>query len=115
MACTSLFSFLCRTIAAYRLFVWYVLVLGRVNLTAMTLRRYFSNGCPFFSYMANRNHGTITRIIKNAAALIGMYSRSRKKSGSPMTAAEPKHTICRLVRPSANLVFTRVRSFGIDT
>jgi hypothetical protein len=65
--------------------------------------------------MANKNHGTITRIIKKAAALVGIYSRSIKKSGSPIAAAEPKHMSCRFVRPSANLVFTRVRSLGIDT
>ena len=57
----------------------------------------------------------MTSIIKNAAALVGIYIRSKKKSGSPHAAAEPKHTICLLVRPSANFVFTRVRSFGIDT
>ncbi|GHU49962.1 hypothetical protein FACS1894127_4410 [Clostridia bacterium] len=67
------------------------------------------------SYMANMKHGTMTSTISNAAALVGIALRVKKKSGKPKAAAPPKHTICRLVSPNANFVFIRVRSFGIET
>jgi len=57
----------------------------------------------------------MTRIIRNAAALVGTIPRSKKKSGKPIAAAAPKHTVCRLVSPIMNLDFTTVKSLGIDT
>ena len=51
----------------------------------------------------------------NVAALGGMAPRSKKKSGSPVAAAAPKHTVCLLVSPRTNLVRTAFRSFGIGT
>ena len=38
----------------------------------------------------------------------------RKKAGTPMSAAAPKQTSCRFVRPKNALVFTRVRSRGME-
>lgn len=57
----------------------------------------------------------MTSIIKNAAALVGMLLRIRKNKGKPIAAPAPKNISCRLVSPSANFVFTFVRSFGIGT
>jgi hypothetical protein len=65
--------------------------------------------------MANRNHGSITTTISEPAALVGTLPRSKKKSGKPVAAAAPKHTVCRLVKPSRNFDFTTVKSLGIDT
>jgi len=77
--------------------------------------RNFSSGCPFFSYMANANHGNITITIMNAAMLDGANVFNKKKSGNPVAAAAPKHTVCRFVKPIKNFVFIPVKSFGIDT
>jgi len=65
--------------------------------------------------MANKKNGIITSIISSAAALVGTAPRSKKKSGKPVAAAAPKHTVCRLVSPMINLDFTTVKSLGIDT
>jgi len=65
--------------------------------------------------MANRNHGSITITINNAAALVGRLPRSKKKSGKPVAAAAVKHTVCRLVKPNRNFDFTTAKSLGIDT
>jgi hypothetical protein len=75
----------------------------------------FSSGMPLRSYMANMKNGSMTTTMTNAAALVGANVRSKKKSGSPVAAAEPKHTVCRFVKPSKNFVRTRVKSFGIET
>ena len=74
-----------------------------------------SSGCPFFSYMASRNRGSMTTIMQTVAVLELTVLRSRKKSGTPMSAAVPKHTSCRLVSPNSTLLFTFVRSFGTVT
>lgn len=39
---------------------------------------------------------------------------SKKKDGTPMSAAAPKHKSCRFVKPKKTLVFTRVRSRGTE-
>jgi len=78
-------------------------------------RKNFSSGWPFFSYKANKNHGNMTITMRNAAVLTGRNVFNKKKSGNPVAAAPPKHTVCLFVRPSMNFVFTRVKSFGIDT
>jgi len=78
-------------------------------------RKNFSSGIPCFSYMANKNHGSITIIIRNATALVGTLPRSKKKSGKPTAAAQPKQNVCLLVSPNKNFDFTTVKSFGIET
>ena len=72
-------------------------------------------GCPFFSYMANRKKGSITRIMQSAAVVVPRASLLRKKSGTPITAAAPKQITCRLVSPNRTLLCTLLRSFGIVT
>lgn len=57
----------------------------------------------------------MTTIMQTVALLELTVLRSRKKSGTPMSAAVPKHTSCRLVSPNSTLLFTFVRSFGIVT
>ena len=74
-----------------------------------------SSGCPSFSYMARRNRGSITTIMQTVAVLELTVPRSKKKSGTPMSAAAPKHISCRLVRPNITFDFTLVRSFGMVT
>ena len=39
----------------------------------------------------------------------------KKKSGTPTSAADPKHTSCRFVRPNSILLLIFVRSFGTVT
>ena len=65
--------------------------------------------------MANINHGSITTTITNAEALVDANVLSKKKSGSPVAAAAPKHTVCLFVSPMRNFVRTRVKSLGIET
>ena len=74
-----------------------------------------SSGCPSFSYMARRNRGSITTIMQTVAVLELPVPRSKKKSGTPMSAAAPKQTSCRLVSPNITFDFTFVRSFGTVT
>ena len=75
----------------------------------------FSSGWPFFSYIASRKKGSITSIMHRAAALFPAGPRSRKKSGTPISAPPPKQTNCRLVRLNASLVLTLDRSLGTFT
>ena len=74
-----------------------------------------SSGWPLRSYMARRNAGSITTIITIAAALTPMGFRSKKKSGAPMSAPQPKQMSCRFVRLNSTLLFTLVKSFGTLT
>ena len=48
-------------------------------------------------------------------ALLLAVRLSKKKSGTPMSAAAPKHISCRLVSPNSTLDFTFVKSFGMVT
>ena len=48
------------------------------------------------------------------ARLVLPVPRIRKNAGMPMSAAAPKQTSCRFVRPKNALVFTRVRSRGME-
>ena len=57
----------------------------------------------------------MTIIMQNAAALLLAVRLSKKKSGTPMSAAAPKHISCRLVSPNSTLDFTFVKSFGMVT
>jgi len=81
----------------------------------MIFRRMISSGWPFFSYIAMRNAGSITTIITIAAALTPMGFRSKKKSGAPMSAPQPKQMSCRFVRLNSTLLFTLVKSLGTLT
>lgn len=74
-----------------------------------------SSGCPCRSYMASRNRGSMTTIMQTVAVLEPADSRSKKKSGTPISTAAPKQMSCRLVSPNSTLDFTFVRSFGTVT
>lgn len=74
-----------------------------------------SKGCPFFSYMANRNMGIMERIISMAAALLPRGPLARKYSGIPTAAAMPEQMSCRFVRLNSTLVLTLVTSLGTVT
>ncbi len=52
------------------MFVLYGRCLGRRKHTCTMLRTIFSRGCPFFSYMASRKKGSMSRIMQSAAALL---------------------------------------------
>ena len=75
----------------------------------------FSRGWPCFSYIASMKKGSMTSIMHMAATLLPAGPRSKKKSGTPMSAAAPKQTSCRLVSPNITFDFTFVRSFGTVT
>ena len=55
------------------------------------------------------------RIITIAAAVVPALSLSKKKSGTPMSAASPKHTSCRFVKLKSTLDLIFVKSFGTFT
>lgn len=57
----------------------------------------------------------MTTIMQTVAVLEFTVFRSKKKSGTPMSAAAPKQTSCRLVSPNITFDFTFVRSFGTVT
>lgn len=57
----------------------------------------------------------MTTIMQTVAVLEFTEPRSKKKSGTPMSAAAPKQTSCRLVNPNITFDFTFVRSFGTVT
>ena len=57
----------------------------------------------------------MTSIIHMAATLFPTGPRSKKKSGTPMSAPLPKQINCLLVRLNATLVLTFVKSLGTGT
>ena len=57
----------------------------------------------------------MTRIMHSAAEVVPMLLLLKKKSGTPTSAADPKHTSCRFVRPNSILLLIFVRSFGTVT
>ena len=57
----------------------------------------------------------MTRIMHSAAEVVPMLPLLKKKSGTPTSAADPKHTSCRFVRPNSILLLIFVRSFGTVT
>ena len=57
----------------------------------------------------------MTRIMHSAAEVVPMQPLLKKKSGTPTSAADPKHTNCRFVRPNSILLLIFVRSFGTVT
>ena len=64
----------------------------------------FSRGWPCFSYIASMKKGSMTSIMHMAATLLPAGPRSKKKSGTPMSAPQPKQTSCLLVKLNATLV-----------
>ena len=46
----------------------------------------FSRGWPCFSYIASMKKGSMTSIMHMAATLLPAGPRSKKKSGTPMSA-----------------------------
>ena len=89
--------------------------MGRRKQTCTMLRTIFSRGCPFFSYLASRKKGSMSRIMQIAAVLTPVWVLSRKNSGTPSAAPALKHTSCRFVRFSSTLVLTAFRSLGTGT
>lgn len=64
------------------------------------------------SYIARKNNGNMTIIMDSAARLTFPVALTRKKIGTPMSAAAPKQSNCRFVRLKNTFVFTLVRSRG---
>ena len=62
-----------------------------MNIQRMTCPATTSRGWPCRSYMASRKNGSMTIIMQNAAALLLAVRLSKKKSGTPMSAAAPSH------------------------
>ncbi len=85
-----------------------------MNFAWMKCRATASSGWPSFSYMARKNSGSMRKIMPMTARLVLPERFIRKNAGTPMSAAAPKHTSCRFVRPKKTLVFTRVRSRGME-
>ena len=81
----------------------------------MMLPTIFSRGWPCFSYIASMKKGSMTSIIHMAASLFPAGPRSRKKSGTPISAPPVKQTSCLLVRLKATFVLTLVKSLGTGT
>ena len=89
--------------------------MGRMTATLRMLPMIFSRGWPCFSYIASMKKGSMTSIMHMAATLLPAGPRSKKKSGTPMSAPQPKQTSCLLVKLNATLVLTFVRSLGTGT
>mgnify|MGYP005763834923 FL=1 len=75
----------------------------------------FSRGWPCFSYIASMKKGSMTSIMHMAATLLPAGPRSKKKSGTPMSAPLPKQTSCLLVKLNATFVLTLDKSLGTGT
>ena len=75
----------------------------------------FSRGWPCFSYIASMKKGSMTSIMHMAATLLPAGPRSKKKSGTPMSAPPEKQMTCRFVRFRISFCLTFVRSFGMGT
>ena len=57
----------------------------------------------------------MARIITSAATVVPALPLSKKKSGTPISAATAKQISCRFVRLKSTLDFTFVKSFGTFT
>lgn len=57
----------------------------------------------------------MTTIMQTDAILMFPVFLTRKKTGRPTKAADPKHTICRLVKLNMTFDFTRDKSRGTFT
>ena len=76
--------------------------------------RYTSRGWPFLSYMAKKNRGIMIIIIPIAAMLVLPIFLSKKKDGTPMSAATEKQISCLFVRLNITFDFTLVKSLGTE-
>lgn len=90
--------------------VRYGLTFGRTNFVSMKWSATTSSGCPSFSYMARKKSGSMTIIMPIAARDTFPSFLSRKKDGTPMSAAAPKQMSCLFVRLKTSFDLTRVRS-----
>ena len=71
---------------------------------------------PFFSYIAMKNSGIITAIMRNVDALtLSETLFTRKKVGTPIIPASVKQISCLLVRLNATFSFTLDKSLGTFT
>ena len=57
----------------------------------------------------------MARIITSAATVVPVLPLSKKKSGTPISAATEKQISCRFVKLKSTLDFTFVKSFGTFT
>lgn len=83
-----------------------------MNFACMKCFRTTSKGCPSFSYIAKKNIGSMTIIMPIAAKLIFPLLFSKKKNGTPMSAAPPKHINWRFVKLKNTFDLTLVKSRG---
>lgn len=83
-----------------------------MNFVSMKCFAMTSRGCPSRSYMASRKSGIMMIIMPIAARETFPSFLSRKKDGTPISAAAPKQMSCLLVRLNSILLLTRVRSRG---
>ena len=89
--------------------------MGRRNFTSTNCRIITSSGCPFFSYIASRNMGSMASTMHKAAVVVPALSFVKKNSGSPIATAAPKQSNCLLVRLNITLLLILVKSFGTVT
>ena len=89
--------------------------MGRRKQTRRIFPSTFSIGWPFFSYIARRKKGSMTRIMLREAELLPRGFCRKKNSGTPISAPHPKQINCLLVRLNITFVFTLVKSFGTGT
>gem|GEM_PF-2712178 len=90
-------------------------MLGYMNFARTILRTTFSKGSPSFSYIAIRNAGSMSPIIRNSAALFPMTGLRNMYDGIPIIAAPPKHKSWRFVKLNASFVLSLDKSFGTFT
>ena len=84
-----------------------------MNFVSMKCFAITSSGCPSRSNMARKNSGSMVMIMVMADRLtLPLAFFTRKNSGTPISAAAPKHKSCRFVRLKMILDLTRERSRG---
>ena len=86
--------------------------MARLNRASMMCRATVSSGWPFFSYIASKKNGVMTRIISSIATLLVKTFRVRKYSGTPISAPPPKQINCRFVRLKKIFVLIFDKSLG---
>jgi hypothetical protein len=84
-----------------------------MNFVSMKCLAITSSGCPSRSNMARKNRGSMAIIMVIADRLtLPLVFFTRKNSGTPISAAAPKHRSCRLVKLKMILDLTRDKSRG---
>jgi hypothetical protein len=84
-----------------------------MNLLSIKCLATTSKGCPSRSYMARKNSGSMRIIMAMTDRLtFPVAFFIRKKTGTPISAAPPKHRSCRLVRLKNTLDLTLDKSLG---